>query len=577
MAAVTPYEKGGLCQLPDDILFEIIHKHSLSPTDLYCLATLSHRLQHIALPTYLRIHGHSHPQTQSTIHLESISHSKLLPLHFPALDVLSGLAIMTNLTSIDHLKCSLPVANYEFQTPSKHKISQLLRVLHRLDSIVTVDIEFRAIISHKNISRISDEKLQAWTTQVSTLLNRVVEKGCIRLTVCGTVMRDAYDFRIKDRQYYGKPLVLLAQSLRRSSSFNASSTCLQGSNWKYSRPRSTGYSGKIEMQPSSVALNTCQLRFLAIHSDLFLEPPQLNWTVSLLRHCTTITSISFGFISMGSRRWKAMLLCIADALSGRLIAVSFLDCWGLMFSDLLEFLSRMPRLVRLEVPSTHTFWVPKDWEPEGLQAVRLVVPKLPRLEELVAPFIIVNSLLQSSRFSPFKSPAMPNLRRWMIHFEPRIFDSNEYVNACTSKHSTFVESLRSRKRVNVDLEFCVCITGRQTYGALATDYSLLVEAIRNKTVPAFKFVTYVVLENTPGSETSDHIFTMVGLMFPHLRELKVLQPSLTSVTIEEALSDLRGACARLEQVVSNEHAFVLPIDGSPIIKRSLNSTSPSSQ
>lgn len=417
-----------LFELPIEILLQIITDKLLCANDLYYLATLSRLLHSIALPVYLRIHKIHDPMTYSAIHIgKKLSHPTT-----PLPDAISGLAISTNLIAIDHLVCyfhGFRASETAFQI-MESRVQQLCRVINRLKRVSKFRLCLFGTMSPQSGRRVSDNDLKIWTTSISDLLNAVVAKRCLDITVqAGCWSEDPYHFRTVNPSK--NPLATvrhLAKSVFSDSL--APETFLRGLDWKFFRPTTErNHSKSMIMCSLPPLLAISSLRSFAIQSRIFLIPPYLSWTISVLSIGANITSLAFRITQLKPCIWKIVLQRIAEVMSNRLREIYFQPgCYGLDFSDLLAFLTQTPNLTHLEVHNSCKVTIPGPCTRESLlhHHCPFTVPALPNLQFLTTPLSIASHLVSMHR--GYRRLSLPSLREWEVFVEAdKLFGDYSYA------------------------------------------------------------------------------------------------------------------------------------------------------
>ncbi|PPQ87243.1 hypothetical protein CVT25_004093 [Psilocybe cyanescens] len=569
-----------LCDLPNEILLQIINEKLLCADDLYYVATLSRLLHSIALPMYLRIYELHDPTSYSAVHVSR----KPAYLVRPSLDGLSGLAISTKLTTIDYLVCNLygfRASDSAFQV-MECKLQQLCRVIQRLERITRFRLCLLGTFAPQDGRRIPDKDLRTWTTSIGGLLNGVIDKGCLELTVhSGCWSEDPYHFHSVNPS---KNPLTTVRYLAKSFFVDSRSPelFLRGLNWEFVRPQERGYSKSILMHTSPQSLTPSALHSFAIQSRIFLIPPYLSWTMSVLSLGTNITSLTFRITQLKPGIWKVILTRLGEVMSNRLREVYFQPgCYGLDFRDLLAFLSKTPCLTHLEVHNSCKVTIPDPCIRESLitHHCSLIVPHLPNLQFLIAPLSVASHLL--SKYSESSISPLPSLREWVVFFEAgKIFGDYAYVVDCCQRHTEIRERIITGNSPQSVPRLSVHILGRPySYRTpLFPDEDKFIDAEATGTLPQFPHITRAIYDLMPTKqellEGVNSFLTAVDLRFPELREITISERIMDrmskdtadglederymrSKTVEDVLSLLQRRFRKLERVATEKTVHLL--------------------
>lgn len=554
--------------LPEDVLHQIINEELLCVEDLYHLATVSHLLQNIALPAYLRTYDLHNPTSYTAVYINQTKVSSP--------DSLLGLAISTNLITIDYLVCYL----YGGRSSSsglevmQRRLLQLCRVVNRLDKISRFRIYLLGNFGPPSGSVIFDVDLKIWTDSIGCLLNTVINNGCIDLTVhSGYWSQEPYNFHTINPR---NPLQAIRYLARRLADSKQSEILLFGPSWQFSRPQEGNYPEPIVMNSSPRSLASSALSSFTIQSRMFLVPPFLGWTVSILSHGTNITSLTFKLSHLKSEIWRIVLDQVALVISTRLRKVHFqLQCNGIHLRDILAFLSKTTSLTHLEIHGFCNVTKPELCNAESFtnHHCSFGAPYLPSLQFLVAPPFIASHLL--SRRCPLDISPLPNLEEWETFFDAReLCRKHTHVKDYYQKHAGIRERVCIEGSSQNTPKFVAHILGRPYRHAIS---SFDKDRLTMGTFTGFPAITKAKFETMPTRhQLLDDAFTflqMMNLRFPELREIEITHFCLHRMsnvipngsdtvdedkrlqTIEDVLSLLKKLFMKLERVVTEKETY----------------------
>ncbi|KAF9479427.1 hypothetical protein BDN70DRAFT_878806 [Pholiota conissans] len=384
-------ERSTIFDLPYEILCHIFDHPDVPNETLFNLALTSQRFNHFALSIYFARFQISNPAE----HAEIVFRNN--PPHI--LDALDGLKIALFVPSIKRLVCRFQL---ERDAGDYEIVIQHMRRLHDLVSSLTAVNDVRLVLGNERCGCCSafgsgdvlDDALMEWSATIGRTWSKIVEKGCVTLSVIGgRYMGHAYSF--KAGKGIGKPgkgplagIKNLLMKKRSDSSLGTGDVMMdmiQGDNWRFRRATGTGTA--IILTPlSDAAKERPVLRSLIINSMIMVVPPLLHWTISALR-LPTVESLHIMNISVNRKCWPAVFTMIANN-APHLTEVRLSRIRQLVPADLLHFLASLPKLRTLhlgrDVDCINTF----DLGP---------FPDFPCLYMLHAPAAWVLKLLSSQR------------------------------------------------------------------------------------------------------------------------------------------------------------------------------------
>ncbi|KAF9039047.1 hypothetical protein BJ165DRAFT_362846 [Panaeolus papilionaceus] len=377
-----------LLTLPTElILLVITQPRTLKPTDYYVLSQTCCTLKRIALPIFL-FHCGIHSTTHISLHIPRWNPSSLR-----APDGLMGLNLADYITHIDVLKCFFQDPHLTTSRNVSQKaedltfaVERLLRFIGRVEVVkhVTISLVWDPYYIAPNASFIPVDKLNAWSTSLSTLLDSLVERKCETLTIqYRSMFEPAFQFR------QGGWMKKKFSSLTRQG--GAFLHALKEKEyprlaWEYDLPAHLHIEDptRLIMHPtlSPLAQEMNWMTVLRIHSDVLVRPPILPWTLGLLRNSPHIAELSFAHVLCRNDEWRVVLSAIKDIIGKRLCMLTLgVECPGLEGETIVEFLTYLENLTHLSIakPFLRAF---RDFGQDGRNKVNL---SLTRLKELTGP------------------------------------------------------------------------------------------------------------------------------------------------------------------------------------------------
>ncbi|KAF7367718.1 hypothetical protein MSAN_00835600 [Mycena sanguinolenta] len=362
----------GLLDLPTEILVSILEYPVVSDTTVYFLALVCRQLHFVALPIYFSRQG-----------LTPSSKSITINMHEDRRDLLAALKSALFIPDIENIKCIFP-------HPSCISIFPLLIHLARLETYISGLSSVKSVALHLDVrgsvclSVGNDRSLRAWTAALESLLNCIVEKKCVSLTIMdGSQFTRAYEPTppVTRQSKLARLLSAVPRLLRRST---------KGMQEFRRVPRQGD--AYIEMGIPLSVYRSSNLTSLEIHSTILVLPPGLHWTLAALRTCP-ITSLTLGRRIEESGGWWTALPLIASAAT----QLTSLTLWesNLMshggytdsFTEVstLDFISRLPQLRHIIIShKASTDFSETDGPPLNL----------PNLETISAPPTIILHMLR---------------------------------------------------------------------------------------------------------------------------------------------------------------------------------------
>ncbi|TFK73409.1 hypothetical protein BDN72DRAFT_201131 [Pluteus cervinus] len=342
--------------LPDDILRLIFHYLS---TELYSLSMLSKRLHFIALPVFLEHHGITDPIAESRFTLDKTA---------SCINAFSALRLAVFITSIDHLHCRFPVVPDLYLMFDQ--MYQLRDFVARLTRVRTVCLDFGPKYLH---CKANDPLLERWVSCLGGLLETIVSRGCISLTLRGY-------------GHFMGSYTLLPQEVQPAIiPRDLQEVAMSGKTWQFQRVAELG-SKNIFITRTIRSNSETNLGTLVIASESFLRPPGLPWTILILKQ-SPITCLEILDIPKNLSFILSQLAGTVPRLE-RLTISGEADCF-----DVFKFISHAPLLSSLTLDRSLRF----DLKPH-----RATIPKLCSLVELLAPPEYIINILSDQRLVNLK-------------------------------------------------------------------------------------------------------------------------------------------------------------------------------
>ncbi|KAJ6617623.1 hypothetical protein B0H10DRAFT_2189870 [Mycena sp. CBHHK59/15] len=325
--------------LPDDVLLAVFGNLR---SELYSLSRLCRRLHLVALPLYLAQNGIPNPT--------EICDFRLINYPTPC-DVLSALNSAFFLTKVKRVICQFQqggiIACY------LDNVERLTGFLAKLSSVREVSLHLVSLGNGDN--DINERVHEKWRAVFGQLLNVVVERSCVSLT-------------IRSPPY-----------LRHQTEFS----------WP-----------KEGLQLSSLARSRSALHSFSFHTFTGLSYAGARWIFSALR-CSRISSLCISVTSNS----------VLDAIAAELPNLAELDIvyYSPAFDKLLEFLCKLTALIQLTLPIDATV-------PVAAGFVERSMPRFSHLRTLIAPPPLIVHFLTAER--PFPVLRSLEIRTTTAHERP---------------------------------------------------------------------------------------------------------------------------------------------------------------
>ncbi|PPQ71390.1 hypothetical protein CVT24_012221 [Panaeolus cyanescens] len=379
-----------LLTLPTELVLHIITQpRTLKPTDIYHLCQTCRTLKRIALPIFLSSCG-----IYSTTHI-SLHIPRWNPSSLRAPDPLMGLYLADYITQIDVLKCFFQDPHLTTTRNVSQKAEDLTYAIERLCRFIQrVKVVKNAVISlvwdpyyiAPNSSFIPVDKLNAWSTHFSTLLNCLVERKCETLTVqYRSMFEPAFQFRNA-----GWMKKKFSSITRQGGAFVHATKEKEHPRlaWEYDLPAHLHIEDedptRLITHPflSPLAQEVNWMTVLRIHSDVLIRPPILPWTLNLLRNSQHIAELSFAHVLCSNEEWRVVLTAIREIMGKRLFILMFgVECPGLEAGTIVEFLGHLLNLTHLSISKSFSRAF-RELVEEGRSRPHL---DFPQMKVLIAP------------------------------------------------------------------------------------------------------------------------------------------------------------------------------------------------
>ncbi|KAJ7432150.1 hypothetical protein FB451DRAFT_1317386 [Mycena latifolia] len=265
-------------------------------------------------------------------------------------DVLTALstALFNFIPSLDTVTCIFPHPACTSILPFLEHVDRLERFIARAPSLKHIALQLDTP-SSICLSVGGDEALRAWTRHFGGLLNCILRRQCVSLTVTnGGYFTRSHELP-PTNGYVRRQVSRLARRLQelaspwRAEPFSGTA--------KFHRVSGQGKE-RIEIPLPLNCSHASRLTTLHIQSAVLLLPPGLSWTLKALRTCP-ISSLTFSQVAIAPREWGAVLLPIASA-AAHLTTVSFfahdyIRSTDIMGTDIVAFAGRVPGLTQLDI------------------------------------------------------------------------------------------------------------------------------------------------------------------------------------------------------------------------------------
>ncbi|KIM41225.1 hypothetical protein M413DRAFT_445266 [Hebeloma cylindrosporum] len=431
----VPYTMATLCDLPTEVLLEIIQQ--LDNPALVNLARTCHCVHFLALDTFFSKNDIWEPKSGWVVAYNT------------PVETLPALHIALFVQWLDQL-------HYWFNFPMDRMIEEVraLRALvSRLPTIRLVKLHFSVVDQHYFYEQGALDPV-VWKKEVQSLLDLILEKGCSELSVQGgetlvklyphhggVVAFPAEDINVRRRKQlrglFGK--VGLRPFMEFANQFFAPSqdTILE-----------TATERKVTI-PTSNAKPT----HLSIHSDMLLQNPFLEWTMALLSSAaSTIRTLSIKFLDLPQETWKIFLnnVNLPQLLDFKITSDIIVPLDGVSFIDIHAFLSH--HSTTIETLQLYGVGTPRGvWDPSTL-----TTPILSRLQRIIAHpcytiWILNNLVMDNIKNLLLNKDASPNLTEIGIA-------SESHRGAAPFYYSLFDEALERiatfpSKKIKLTLRF----------------------------------------------------------------------------------------------------------------------------
>ncbi|KAJ7683959.1 hypothetical protein B0H17DRAFT_21175 [Mycena rosella] len=341
-----------LLDLPDELVLLILDH--IDPNALLYLAMLCRRLHYISLPIYFMRNGINNPaESAECTMLDSRR------------DPLSALQMALFIPHITELSCSLP--HYETSIhPLFPRVRRLASFLRRLTFVRKVTLE---LDTPSGLGGDSGDHIETWALEFRDLLNTILKRGCISLT-----LRYGRFFSNAPELHHFRRVVRPVHVLRNAMGAHA----------------------VVPMELDPEACSVSALTHFHIESSMLLLPPCFSWSLSVLQH-SPITCLEFLGTTLPTKIWSAVLPPMASLVPA-LTELKLSNLYGISGVDILLFLVKLPRLKILTIGYTeYSRSIQSSFPDSG------PIPKLHELTSLHAPSTFISHTLKKKNLPSLES------------------------------------------------------------------------------------------------------------------------------------------------------------------------------
>ena len=577
--------------VPPELLLKILDQDDiLSSLDLIRVASLSQQLNLIALTVFLSQHGIPQPRDTISLYLTDWNKPHSRGTTFP--DVLCGLMIANHLETVDKLTCyfqdpHVGTSRNTYQIPINLPVAvrRLSRFVRRLTTVRTVQLHLVSdsyfLLRQKTLPLgVTVAELEDWSRALGELLSLFIGRGCGSLTV----QYDSHiDHMVQFHATYRIPRLLsnVGQAILRPSDHSP----LPNGRWEFRREENGVDLGSLggELTELKYGVRTgSSLHSISLHTPALLLPPLYRWTLSLLQNSSSLTSITFGHITLPKTFWETLLPVMAQEVSTKLTKLSFFpSCLNLTTHDLLKFISHLPLLTYLFLDRSIQFSADdsftsgrKGIHPMHLFTPRYPVPDLPHLTTLHAPADFIFHFLNGKT----STTAVPLLKLKYIVVYPccRLFYPSSYATAASAVNSLY-QSVKEKPHLRT-VSFALDDQMDNTDFQLAMPYvdartkflqdEALGSNLSNRP-PIFDDIEHLILYKFNIQANTDYneaFIRWLKHLFPLLSQLSftcqlparpesVLETGLSVETIEWLLEELRTQCSNIRNLIIAQRFF----------------------
>lgn len=577
--------------IPTELLFKILDQDDiLSSLDLIRVASLSQQLNFIALTVFFGQHGIPQPRNTISLYLNDWNKPHSRGTTFP--DVLCGLMIANHLETVDKLTCyfqdpHVGSSRNTYQVPINLPVAvrRLSRFVKRLTTVRTVQLYLVSdsyfLFRQKTLPLgITLAELEDWSCALGELLSLLIGRGCGSLTV----QYDSHiDHMVQFHATYRIPRLLLnvGQAILRSSDHSP----LPNGRWEFRRGENGVNLGSLggELTELKYGVRTgSSLHSISLHTPALLLPPLYRWTLSLLQNSSSLTSITFGHITLPKTFWETLLPVMAQEVSTKLTKLAFFrSCSNLTTHDLLRFISHLPLLTYLFLDRSLQFSAddPLTSGRKGIHSMHLfttryLVPELPHLTTLHAPADFIFHFLNGKTFTMVVP--LPKLKYIAVYPCCRLFYPSSYATAASAVNS-LCKSVKEKPHLR-SVSFALDDQMDNTDFQLAMPYVdartkfLQDEALGSNFPnhpPIFDDIEHLILykfDIRANADYNEAFIRWLKHLFPLLSQLSftcqlparpenVLETGLNVETIEWLLEELRKQCSNIRNLVIAQRFF----------------------
>ncbi|EAU92421.2 hypothetical protein CC1G_00640 [Coprinopsis cinerea okayama7 len=387
-----------LLVLPNELLHKILSHPDLPADDVFQLAFTCRRMKQVCLPVYLDRAGIKTPEKECNIVIPQYSQSKSYLSEDPPRHshVLQALRLTPSITNVDALSCSFPY------TPSMleqiRHLDNLEQFIRQLKTVSTVALVFdpEDCLCAKYTGTTSDETLRLWTNGIGNLLNAIVERKCISLSVKGLrYMCSSYGFKLSSDRMVTSAIAALGRAVKRPLVAKGRNSVLSGNKWKFQR-RAPGTQNHL-VELSSAARAATALKHLAVSCTTLLLPPILQWTYEVLS-TSPIERITFSNFKFNKFAWPIVEALFSEA-APNLPHLEFRDAGTFTLDTFHSFVGAFSNLESLSF---------EPWTQSSTPGTRQPTP-LPRFQKLTTLRAPATWLIETGAVFTHSIPSLKNL------------------------------------------------------------------------------------------------------------------------------------------------------------------------
>ncbi|KAH6911133.1 hypothetical protein BKA70DRAFT_1269548 [Coprinopsis sp. MPI-PUGE-AT-0042] len=406
-----------MLDLPDELLILILDHISVSNEDLITLSLVSRRLHNLALSICFTRLGIRKPAKQVKIYMTDKAR---------VVDGLTVIRLSLNISSLDRLSIKFPACN-NLRTLIRciNRATACIQSLKSVERVVFVFSDSHCCCCNREgddrEKKLEPGLLQDWSSAMGGLMNTVIEKGCRKLLVKGgRYLGHVYAFRRNRASQSNHKLANPIEAVKSfftgsrsgdamdsvkslfSNSRPASSSNLRGGkgrddsddgrpppqvrkgdDWEFKRARHNA--PMVLADVTLAARKNTKLSTLNIQSMMFLMPPLLQWTISIMQY-SPLEALNLEHLSVNFKCWPALFELLGGASGSHLTTLKIRNSRHINPVDLLPFVGCFPQLETLDI----------NHDVDSVDCYNLSpFPDFPRLTSLRAPAPWIFKLLSA--------------------------------------------------------------------------------------------------------------------------------------------------------------------------------------